>query len=620
MTLAAVANLKYRRLNHCPQEEIYRGVKMDENRIMKFDPRLLDAIQKAMGNLPAIPGDLAKIKSLTFYDDPRGTRQPSMQAGPSGSLPAGRNDNATGARLNGWMEVAPGEFSVLSKMPNLHTLLFRNRKLLKVGDFEFLPQCRKLKKLDLSGTDFSDCRLLAELPALQYALLPDRRQLTSTQVLDEIKALAEPEPEKGERSRAEIYLDNNTVDEKKLRAIETWKTGKSADPRLIYWIAASLGKMPDNPAELAKVRLLDCRKRNLSLNLSAKDTPINGISMDKLSTNSKSAENKLPPWLKVKEGDFSLIGELPNLQALFLWGVSLENFSFLPECKGLRYINLWDTNFTDCSLLVHLPLLRYICLPPHEQQLVNYQVLDDWRISREKDNAANIGKSWREQDILTITWETSFLTPKTAKKDTPDLTLQTSANKTLPLASQNNIGNPIYRKEDFEGLTTVRGEDVVISWDGSSKIRHVAAEFYDSAPPLWKAFSQSEEEEDNWAKLSPWKAKKLTRELLKAITKGNVKTLYLSLEPWGEEHIFTLEFAGGWVDIVYMDDETPAYYQSYNPAYPDPAELSPVEFDGQLPIPKMLAWEDLELAAEIARHILKTGQLLPGTLWMADGI
>ncbi len=64
-----------------------------------------------------------------------------------------------------------------------------------------------------------------------------------------------------------------------------------------------------------------------------------------------------------------------------------------------------------------------------------------------------------------------------------------------------------------------------------------------------------------------------------------------------------------------MDDETPVYYNSYNPAYTNPTELSPIEFDGQTPIPKMLALEDLPLAAEIVRHILATGQLLPGTLW-----
>ncbi len=55
--------------------------------------------------------------------------------------------------------------------------------------------------------------------------------------------------------------------------------------------------------------------------------------------------------------------------------------------------------------------------------------------------------------------------------------------------------------------------------------------------------------------------------------------------------------------------------QIYHPAYTNPAELSPIEFDGQTPIPKMLALEDLPLAAEIVRHILATGQLLPGTLW-----
>ena len=119
------------------------------DRIVKFDPWLLGAIRKAMGKLPAIPGDLSKVKSLPFFD-------------------GGRFSGEEGLVLNGWLELASGDFSAIGNMPNLHTLLFQNHRTLKIGNFDFLCQCRKLKKLDLSGTDFSDCELLERLPDLQY--------------------------------------------------------------------------------------------------------------------------------------------------------------------------------------------------------------------------------------------------------------------------------------------------------------------------------------------------------------------------------------------------------------------------------------------------------------------
>lgn len=500
----------------------YEETIMEKDCIVKFDPWLLGAIQKAMGKLPATPGDLIKIKSLTFYHN-------------------GFYPGEPGLLLMGWMELAPGDYSAIGKMTNLHTLLFHNNIILRIQDFGFLPQCQRLKKLDLRGTDFSDCSWLAKLPALQYALLPDRQGLIHTEVLEEIRAQTETVQERNERSRAKacIDLENQRRAENGIpMSVPQTLTGPyTADPRLIRWIAVSLGKVPTSPGNLLKVRQLDSRKVNHALDTSA---------------------SQLPSWLTEKEGDFSLIGELPNLQALLLWGVDLEDFSFLAKCKELLYVNLWDTNFTDCSLLAGLERLKHIFLPDgrhleHPSMLQTHQE----------------------------TWKDSY-----------------------------------YCEDGFNDLVTVRGEDVAISYEGSTKIRHVEADFCKGAePPLWKEFSQLRDEEDNWAKLAPKKASQLTEELTNAIVRNEVAALCLSLEPWGEGHYFILEFSGGWAAIAYMDDETPVYYQSYNPSYTGTAELSPVEFGGQTPVPKMFALEDLELAAGIVRHILETGQLLPGTLW-----
>lgn len=50
------------------------------------------------------------------------------------------------------------------KMPNLQTLRIEN---LIVDDFSFLPKCKNLKILSLYNTNFTDCRMLPELPKLK---------------------------------------------------------------------------------------------------------------------------------------------------------------------------------------------------------------------------------------------------------------------------------------------------------------------------------------------------------------------------------------------------------------------------------------------------------------------
>lgn len=532
--------------------------------VVKFDPWLLGAIRKVMGKLPVIPGDLAKIKSLTFFD-----------------RECFKCDERS--LLNGWIKLAPGDFSAIGKMPNLHTLLFKDCPTLKIGNFDFLLQCHKLKKLDLSRTDFSDCALLAELPNLQYVLLPGRWRLINTQVLERIRARSETKPEMEERSLAKLRIDLAPPSSPQLILPDTC----TADLRLIYWLAASLEKIPEAPKDLAKVKLLDSLIKIPSLSIS---------------------EETLPPWLAVKKGDFSLIGKLPDLQVLLLWNVVLDDFSFLSECKELRQVNLWNTNFTDCRLLADLPHLHHICLPEHGQ-LENFPMLvkrqEAWQ--RENHALAFFLETQRVEESGTADAKPGF---RPASADVSDALSETDAEEA------------IYTEDDFKNLRTVRGEDVVISYKGKSKIRHVEARFCtDQTPPLWKVFEKVEEEndywvKDNWAKLSCFKKRQLTNELLDSILKGNVETLYLSLEPFGEGHYFTVEFAVEWATIVYeADDESHVFYETYNPAYTNPAELSPIKYDGQLPIPKMLALNDMQLVAGIVRHILATGQLLPGTLW-----
>lgn len=89
-----------------------------------------------------------------------------------------------------WIEFEDGSFSVIGEMKNLHTLIMKSELEIHyhVKDFSFLEKCVKLKKLDLTGTNFTDCGLLANLSALKYVCLPPKKQLCNTEVLELLPA------------------------------------------------------------------------------------------------------------------------------------------------------------------------------------------------------------------------------------------------------------------------------------------------------------------------------------------------------------------------------------------------------------------------------------------------
>lgn len=554
---------------------------MSSSRIVKCDPFLVSAIYKAMGNkLPSIPGDLAKLKSLTFCGE--------YFTGKEGDL------------LNGWIELSPGDFSAIGSMPNLHTLIFQSQFYKKIGDFDFLRQCRKLKKLDLSGTDFSDCELLKELPSLQYALLPDRQQLIHTDVLDQMQVQIETKPEMDERFRAKVLIDTVSKNSDSLDQIDT--DTFAADPRLLYWIAVSIGKFPKTQKDLTEIRLLDSRKRNFG----------------------KPLEN-LPSWIAVKEGDFSLIGRLPNLQALLLWGVQLDDFSFLSECRRLIYVNLWDTNFTDCGLLAKLPDIRYVCLP-EKAQLENLHLLVRWMDLCKQRERQKLEDFLYHTENIDVSEEEQVRTEQELANE-PHFIIQCKGDSRQEMActecQERSLIAEVYSLESQflteeivdRGEVTVKGEDVVLSYGGESRVRYVEAVFWmNQIPSLWKVFSRKTNEDDNWAKLSSKKRRQLTDELIDAIVKKDVSTLCISLEPSGEDHSLILELNYGQVDISYINMDALIYYELCNPAYGSSKNTE--KFAGQ----KYAELDGNHLAAEIVQHFLATGQLLPGTLWKKGGL
>lgn len=130
------------------------------------DRRLITWIKNNMGGCPQTPGDLLKIRELD-----------------SGRV--NRSTSTDGYLTPKWLVETEGDFTLIGEMKSLRTLRLDR---LELRDWSFLARCRGLQKLDLAGTNFSDCRILAELPELVKVRLPVPRTLKHTEVLDAIQA------------------------------------------------------------------------------------------------------------------------------------------------------------------------------------------------------------------------------------------------------------------------------------------------------------------------------------------------------------------------------------------------------------------------------------------------
>ena len=131
-----------------------------------IDPRLLGAVKRALGRMPAVPYDLTQVKVLDNFYSPV---DPYWDNVPEGFV------------------LTPGEFSAIGRMEKLRQLsvvLSSRDQTLDMGDFSWLPRCKNLQHLDLALTNFSDCALLLQLPALKTVRLPGREQLVHLEALD----------------------------------------------------------------------------------------------------------------------------------------------------------------------------------------------------------------------------------------------------------------------------------------------------------------------------------------------------------------------------------------------------------------------------------------------------
>lgn len=131
-----------------------------------IDPRLLGAVKRALGRMPAVPYDLTQVKVLDNFYSPV---DPYWDNVPEGFV------------------LTPGEFSAIGRMEKLRQLsvvLSSRNQTLDMGDFSWLPRCKNLQHLDLALTNFSDCALLLQLPALKTVRLPGREQLAHLEALN----------------------------------------------------------------------------------------------------------------------------------------------------------------------------------------------------------------------------------------------------------------------------------------------------------------------------------------------------------------------------------------------------------------------------------------------------
>ncbi len=318
-----------------------------------------------------------------------------------------------------------------------------------------------------------------------------------------------------------------------------------ADSRLMRWIYNNICGYPQTYSDLKKIKRLDGGRSYFA---GRNDYDISDF----------------PRWLVEKENDFTLIGEMTNLQRLRFPKISISDFSFLTGCRNLQVLDVQKTNFTDCRILAQLPALREVFLP----------------LARKLEHME---------------------------------TLQSlSVTHNLPVKIK--VEQPFYHDGDFPNMQVINAENISLDFCGKSAVRCVDISVADrDVSPLAELSTQ---QEDNWFHLDQKTKELIINQLTDAILKEQVVSYALSLEPWGEGHYLLADFADGWATLNYIDEENQIFYTSYNPAYDTVEILAPVNMGGQTPTPKMWAFNDMALVAKITRHFLETGQLCPGTKWI----
>ena len=337
-------------------------------------------------------------------------------------------------------------------------------------------------------------------------------------------------------------------------------TRRGVDPNLLFWIENSTGFPLQKPEELKKVT-------DLTANYY-----VPGCYPD------------FPDWLAPEQGNWSLLGELPNLHVLFMPKIQLENWEFLARCRRLERVSLENTNLSDPALLENMTEVTYLDLPPAEFK--DFSFLE----------------RFSSVEILDLSW-TDF-------RDCTILTRLPNLKRVLLPAERQLLHREVLDPLPLQVKTNpsrVRGQDI----DPFELLPARPAAPPDRKPPYKVLHIDADDAQKEGAAITENYVKKL----LEGIKKGKYETIYASLQPWGEDEYLELDIADGWAVLTYTDNESDCAYCIYNPDCAGDPSYAPPEIGGQSPVPKQHAIEDLSLAADCLGWFIQYGTLYPGAHW-----
>lgn len=332
---------------------------------------------------------------------------------------------------------------------------------------------------------------------------------------------------------------------------------RGVDPSLLCWIENVLQKVPETPSVLEKVTGL-------------------------IGTYYIPGYPEFPDWLAPEPGNWSLLGDLPNLQVLFMPKVMIDSYDFLLKCSSLERVGLSHTNLSDSHVLENLPNVTYLDLPAAE--------FDDFSFLLK----------CRSLEIVDLS-HTNFRDCSILAK-MPELKRVLLPAERQLLHMELLAPLPIQVKPDPK---YVRGKDI----PPFELIEPQPAEPWDTKPPYTVLHIDCDGETFEGPEIT----EKVVKKLMKDIQKGCIDDLYLSLEYWGEDEILLLTgFGGDGAGLYFDDQEQPVFYTLYDPEIPWDSEDNDEDYNEERGKP---ATRNLKLAAECAAYFIKTGKLYPGAYW-----
>ena len=149
--------------------------------------------------------------------------------------------------------------------------------------------------------------------------------------------------------------------------------GIAVHPFLALVIQERFGGVPATPQEWEKTLL---EIKTLILKIKSRHLRVKGSThWTYIVPPDKNIPLKKPYYYAL--GDWSLIGQMRNLERLVIEQLCIEDFSFLEECRNVETLSLCNTNFSDCRILLKLPKLKKVdlslCRLEHEHVLETLQ-------------------------------------------------------------------------------------------------------------------------------------------------------------------------------------------------------------------------------------------------------